>query len=90
MGKSYKKPIITDSSKSSKKISHGKFRKKVKQKIQEQRFDEIPEHEKEVTNQYDVCDYRLRWYNDLESHYANNLNMTEEEIEHEKRKYTNK
>lgn len=58
MGKSHKKPIVTDTNKAAKKISHSKFRKRVKQKIQENRFDELPEHEKEVMNQYDVCDHR--------------------------------
>jgi hypothetical protein len=60
MSKSYKKPIITDTSKAAKKISHSKFRKRTKQKIQESRFDELPLLEKEVTNQYDVCDWKFR------------------------------
>lgn len=68
MGKSYKKPIITDTSKSAKKMSHQKFRRKVKQKIQEQRFDEIPEDEREVTNQYDVCDHRFFFNEDSDYH----------------------
>jgi hypothetical protein len=58
MGKSYKKPIVTDTSKVAKKISHSKFRKRAKQKIQEHRFDELPEHEREVENQYNVRDHR--------------------------------
>lgn len=66
MGKSYKKPIITDTSKSAKKISHAKFRKKVKQKIQEQRFDELPEYEREVENQYNVCDWKFHIDEDSE------------------------
>jgi len=60
MGKSYKKPIITDTSKPAKKISHSKFRKRTKQKIQEQRFDDLPKHEREVENQYNVCDWKFR------------------------------
>jgi len=59
MGKSYKKPILTDTSKAAKKISHSKFRKRAKQKIQEHRFDELPEQEREVENQYNVCDSKF-------------------------------
>ncbi len=68
MGKSHKQPIITDYNKGAKKMSHGKFRKVVKQKIQVGDFDSLPEDEREITNQYDICDWKFHasrgddWY----------------------------
>jgi len=58
MSRSKKKPIITDVTKEKKKISHKKFRRKVKQDIQADKLDELPLNEREITNQYDVCDYK--------------------------------
>lgn len=59
MSRSRKKPILKDSNKGMKRHSHKLFRKKVKQKIQENRLDEIPEDQREVTNQYDVSDWKF-------------------------------
>jgi len=69
MSRSKKKPIITDVTKGKKKISHKKFRRKVKQDIQSDKLDELPLNEKEITNQYDVCDYK--YIIDKENKYYN-------------------
>lgn len=89
MSRSFKKPYLTDTSKKSKKVSHQKFRKKVKQKIQEQRFDEIPNYEREVENQYNVCDWRFGWQESDEDFWKS-MGRTDEEVEKMKREYYTK
>ena len=91
MGKSKKKnKIITDSCKAAKKLSHQRFRNKTKNKIRQGRFDELPEFEREVTNQYDIIDHRYIYDKDLEDFYKDKFDMDESELKSEKRKFTNK
>lgn len=59
MSRSYKKKSILKDNGGMKKHSHAKFRRKSKQKIQEQDFDSLPNYQREVVNQYDVCDWKF-------------------------------
>jgi hypothetical protein len=66
MSRSRKKvAIVKDNSTGYKKIGNRKFRRKTKNKLHNVDEDTIfPEDKSEVTNDYDVCDYK--WFTDNE------------------------
>lgn len=63
MSRSYKKnKIVKDGGKSGKQVANRKFRKKVKNKLQNHIITEdtiLPINKSEVINDYDVCDWKL-------------------------------
>lgn len=89
MGKSKKKPFIVDYNKGAKQTSHKVFRNKVKQIIRNQDFENLPKDERQFFDEYNICDFRIRWSKETDRHLEN-LGYNEEEIAKNKRKYTNK
>lgn len=85
MGKSYKKtPIYTDnnSSKIGKQISHRKFRSKTKQLMNQGKFDILPEDERELTDSYDIHDFKIRFDKD-DQDYMKEIGYSEDEVKEE-------
>jgi hypothetical protein len=60
MSRSRRQPVKKVGNSGMKKVSHRKFRKQVKQKIHENRLEELPEDQKEIVNQYDIVDWKFR------------------------------
>lgn len=86
MGKSTKKPIIKDSNKGMKSLSHRKFRNKTKQLINQGKFDQLPDDQRQLTNPYDVSDWKFVIDKEAEHRMREGGHLTDEQIENEMNK----